>query len=188
MQVILTVHEFRRLDRATDLLVTVEDLRKAGIALEFLSGPSPACTTPATGTARAPSSSASSPPCPAPNAPNPGEDPGRPGIRPPTRPHRRPAALARRIITFCAPHPVVQPLPGQDYTSLDPPPPQERRRWRLDIAPKGSWCEFFVHRLDCARGQGDYLVTDQEALEKLADPDTANACPICRPDAVLRRL
>ncbi|MFI7345308.1 recombinase family protein [Streptomyces sp. NPDC049936] len=35
----MTVHEFRRLGRGTDLLVTVEDLRKASIALEFLSGP-----------------------------------------------------------------------------------------------------------------------------------------------------
>ncbi|MFF2922649.1 recombinase family protein [Streptomyces celluloflavus] len=39
VQVILSVHEFRHLGRGTDLLVTVEDLRKAGIALEFLSGP-----------------------------------------------------------------------------------------------------------------------------------------------------
>ncbi|MEU0844921.1 recombinase family protein [Streptomyces sp. NPDC005962] len=39
VQVILTVHEFRRLGRGTDLLVTVEDLRKASIALEFLTGP-----------------------------------------------------------------------------------------------------------------------------------------------------
>ncbi|MEU9315049.1 hypothetical protein [Streptomyces sp. NPDC048295] len=31
--------EFRRLGRGTDLLVTVEDLREAGTALEFLSGP-----------------------------------------------------------------------------------------------------------------------------------------------------
>ncbi|MEU7688342.1 recombinase family protein [Streptomyces spectabilis] len=39
VQVILTVHEFRCPGRGTDLLVTAEELCKAGIALEFLTGP-----------------------------------------------------------------------------------------------------------------------------------------------------
>ncbi|MFG2097295.1 DUF6233 domain-containing protein [Streptomyces sp. NPDC048612] len=99
---------------------------------------------------------------------------------------RHAPALIARTISFSAPHPVVRPIPGEDYTSLDPPPPHERRRWRLDAAPTDGWVEFYVNRPDCAQAEGtDRLLTDQEALGMLADPDTTLPCPVCRPDRVL---
>ncbi|GGN44979.1 hypothetical protein GCM10012285_28180 [Streptomyces kronopolitis] len=71
--------------------------------------------------------------------------------------------------------------------NLDPPPPHERRRWRLDAAPPtDGWVEFYVHRRDCAQAQcTDRLLTGQEALGRLADPDATLPCPVCRPDRVL---
>lgn len=81
----------------------------------------------------------------------------------------------------------MRPIPGEDYRRLDPPPPQERMRWRLDRAPLWMRAEFLVHRLDCAQGHGDHLLTDRAALEMLADPETAACCEVCRPDTLLRR-
>lgn len=102
---------------------------------------------------------------------------------------RRGPSLVPRVVTICVPYPVVQPIPGENYRSLHPPPPEERQRWRLDhTSPEAPWAEFMVHRLDCARGLGDHLLTDLEALSQLAEPDPAIACPTCRPDLVLRQL
>lgn len=44
-------------------------------------------------------------------------------------------ALTSRTVTFCAPYPVVQRIEGEDYSSLDLPPPEERKRWRLSPPP-----------------------------------------------------
>ncbi|MFF4950567.1 DUF6233 domain-containing protein [Streptomyces chattanoogensis] len=114
-------------------------------------------------------------------------------VRPParrTRPHRRPAPRAEpgvRTVEICVPHPYCRAVPGEDYSSLDPPPSHKRRRWSLTAAPPGDgWVEAHLHRPDCAQAHGGSLLTDREALAALADPDTAAACPICRPDRVLR--
>ncbi|MFG2127973.1 recombinase family protein [Streptomyces sp. NPDC048751] len=66
VQVILTVHEFRRLGRGTDLLVAVEDLRKAGIALR--NPPAGAAAPAADRPAPTPTRSSTPSPC-APRAP-----------------------------------------------------------------------------------------------------------------------
>ncbi|WP_407547834.1 DUF6233 domain-containing protein [Streptomyces sp. Pv4-95] len=94
--------------------------------------------------------------------------------------------LTSRMITFSAPHPVVQPLPGEDYSSLNPAPPHERRRWRIYDAPRTSPADYYIHRDDCAQCLGDRLLSDAEALQALADPETAVPCPVCRPDTILR--
>ncbi|CAM5310125.1 DUF6233 domain-containing protein [Streptomyces abikoensis] len=84
-----------------------------------------------------------------------------------------------RQVSFCAPHPLVQPLPGQDYSVLNPPPPGERKRWRVSEAPPGSEPDLIVHRLDCAQGaHSRQMVTDGEALRLLADPEEARTCAI----------
>ncbi|MGK5548482.1 DUF6233 domain-containing protein [Streptomyces sp. URMC 127] len=89
-------------------------------------------------------------------------------------------------IAFSAPYPDVQPIPGEDYTILDPPPAEECRRWRLSEAPPGSPHAVVVHRLDCAQGgMSQQLATDREALRMLADPEEAVTCSICRADRVL---
>jgi hypothetical protein len=93
--------------------------------------------------------------------------------------------LTARTITFSAPHPLVQPIAGEDYRSLDPPPPGERKRWRLDDAPMWMRAEFLVHRLDCAQAHGEHLLTDQEVLQMLADPEAAACCEVCRPETLL---
>lgn len=96
--------------------------------------------------------------------------------------------LVARTVTFCAPHPVVQPVEGEDYSSLDLPPPEERKRWRLSPPPPGDWADAYLHRPDCAQAQSsDGMVTDQEALEALAGPDITVPCPVCRPDNVLQQ-
>ncbi|MFF4947918.1 DUF6233 domain-containing protein [Streptomyces chattanoogensis] len=59
----------------------------------------------------------------------------------------------------------------------------------MDSAPpETGWSEFLIHRLDCAQGLGNQLLTDREALAHLAEPEVAVACPVCRPDLVLRHL
>ncbi|MGW2634904.1 hypothetical protein ACWC2K_37145 [Streptomyces chattanoogensis] len=72
-------------------------------------------------------------------------------------------ALIRRTIEFCAPYPVVQPVEGERYDVLDPPPPEERQRWLLAMSPhQDGWADFPLHRLDCAQAQGsERLLTDQ---------------------------
>ncbi|WP_044364961.1 DUF6233 domain-containing protein [Streptomyces natalensis] len=96
--------------------------------------------------------------------------------------------LTSRTITICAPHPVVQPIPGEDYSSLDPPPPEKRKQWRLSPPPaQDSRADAYLHRLDCAQAQSaGGMLTDREALAALAGPDVTVPCPVCRPDAVLR--
>ncbi|RSO49626.1 hypothetical protein DMH15_02840 [Streptomyces sp. WAC 06725] len=87
------------------------------------------------------------------------------------------------VVELSAPHPIVRPIEGQDYTVLDPPPPEKRTRWRVDVTRDG-------HRLDCVAGaEGGSLATDADALRLLAQgPEVATTCAICRPDAVLRTL
>ncbi|MGI5526810.1 DUF6233 domain-containing protein [Streptomyces syringium] len=92
-----------------------------------------------------------------------------------------------RQIFFSAPHPVVQPLPGQDYSAHDPPPPEDRKRWRVSERVSGRGPDLVVHRLDCAQGaHSQQVVTDREALRLLADPEQAVTCSTCRPGAVLK--
>ncbi|MFJ6606654.1 DUF6233 domain-containing protein [Streptomyces lydicus] len=99
---------------------------------------------------------------------------------------RRGPSLGVRTVEICVPHPYCLPLPGEDYSSLDPPPPQERRRWALAAAPSADgWVDAYLHRPGCAQSRGGRLLTDQEALAALADPETTAACPVCRPDRVL---
>ncbi|MHA7956311.1 DUF6233 domain-containing protein [Streptomyces sp. L500] len=101
---------------------------------------------------------------------------------------RGPVAQTREI-TFSAPYPVVQPLPDQDYRVLDPPPPEERKRWRVEESILSRGPDLVIHRADCAAGaHSQQLVTDREALRLLADPEEAVTCSICRPEAVLARL
>ncbi|WP_336052243.1 hypothetical protein [Streptomyces sp. CA2R101] len=82
-------------------------------------------------------------------------------------------ALTSRKIAFCAPHPVVQPIEGEVYSSLDLPPPEHRKCWRLAPPPQGDgWADVYLHRLDCAQAAAEGgLATGQEALEALAGPD-----------------
>ncbi|WP_053698490.1 DUF6233 domain-containing protein [Streptomyces sp. NRRL F-5755] len=91
------------------------------------------------------------------------------------------------VVELSAPHPIVQPIEGQDYTVLDPPPPEQRMRWRVDVTRDGR---RLVHRLDCAAGsEGGSLATGADALRLLAQgPEVATTCAICRPEAVLRTL
>ena len=95
--------------------------------------------------------------------------------------HRHGPALTSRKVTFCT--------GGEDYSSLDLPPPEERKRWRLSPPPPGdSWADAYLHRPDCAQAASEGgMVTDQEALKALAGPDTTVPCPVCRPDTVLQR-
>lgn len=97
-------------------------------------------------------------------------------------------ALTSRTVAFSAPHPVVQRISGEDYSSLDLPPPEQRKRWRLSPPPSGDgWADAYLHRPDCAQAQSTGgLLTDQEAREALAGPDVIVPCPVCRPDTVLR--
>ncbi|MEU4205671.1 hypothetical protein AB0F64_37865 [Streptomyces sp. NPDC026294] len=37
------------------------------------------------------------------------------------------------VVELSAPHPIVQPIEGEDYTVLAPPPPEKRTRWRVDV-------------------------------------------------------
>ncbi|OKI02618.1 hypothetical protein A6A06_16560 [Streptomyces sp. CB02923] len=87
---------------------------------------------------------------------------------------------------FGAPYPIVQPIEGVDYSSLNPPP-EERVRRRIDEAKDGR---RLLHRIDRAAGsEGGGLVTGTEVLRLPAQgPGTAAACAICRPEAVLRTL
>ncbi|MFD7667740.1 DUF6233 domain-containing protein [Streptomyces sp. NPDC059788] len=91
------------------------------------------------------------------------------------------------VVAFSAPYGIVRPIEGQDYTVLDPPPPEKRTRWRVDVTRDGR---RLVHRLDCAAGsEGGSLATDADALRLLAQgPEVATTCAICRPEAVLRTL
>ncbi|MGA5267097.1 DUF6233 domain-containing protein [Streptomyces lydicamycinicus] len=97
-------------------------------------------------------------------------------------------ALTSRKVTFCAPHPVVQGIEGEDYSSLDLPPPEHRKRWRLSPPPQGDgWADAYLHRLACAQAASEGgLVTDEEALEALGGPDITAPCPVCRPDTVVQ--
>ncbi|MFI0790885.1 DUF6233 domain-containing protein [Streptomyces lydicus] len=97
--------------------------------------------------------------------------------------------LTSHKISFCAPHPIVQRIEGEDYSSLDLPPLEHRKRWRLSPPPQGDgWADAYLHRPDCAQAASEGgLVTDQEALEALAGPDVTVPCPVCRPDTVLQR-
>lgn len=96
--------------------------------------------------------------------------------------------LASRTITICVPYPLVQPIPGENYSSLDAPRPEERKRWRLSPPPpQDGRADAYLHRPDCAQAQSTGgMLTDQEALAAVAGPDTTVPCPVCRPDAVLR--
>ncbi|WP_367132877.1 MULTISPECIES: DUF6233 domain-containing protein [Streptomyces] len=94
-----------------------------------------------------------------------------------------------RQVFFCAPYPLVQPLPGHDYSALNPPPPGERKRWRVSESSPGRGPDLVVHRLDCAQGAlSRQVITDHEALRLLADPEQAVTCSTCRPGAVLNEL
>ncbi|MEU8994104.1 DUF6233 domain-containing protein [Streptomyces caniferus] len=98
---------------------------------------------------------------------------------------RRGPSLGARTVEICVPYPYCRPIPGEDYSSLAPPPPTERRRWSLAAACDG-WVQAYLHRPDCAQAHGGSRVTDQEALTALADPEATAACPVCRPDRILR--
>ncbi|MEU6332004.1 DUF6233 domain-containing protein [Streptomyces sp. NPDC047049] len=102
---------------------------------------------------------------------------------------RRGPSLGSRTITFCAPYPVARAIPGENYASLDLPPPEQRKRWRLSPPPWGDgWADAYLHRPDCAQAESTGgLVNDQEALAALAGPDVTVPCPVCRPDTVLKR-
>lgn len=94
-----------------------------------------------------------------------------------------------RTITFSAPFPVVQGLPGVSYASLDLPPPGERKRWRLSPSPpQDGWAEAYLHRPDCAQAQSTGgMVSDEEALAALAGAGMITVpCSVCRPDTVLK--
>ncbi|GAB7036077.1 DUF6233 domain-containing protein [Streptomyces sp. NPDC021749] len=101
---------------------------------------------------------------------------------------RRGPSLGSRTVTFCAPFPLVQPIPGVSYASLDLPPPEERKRWRLSPPTRAGWADACLHRPDCAQaGSTGGLVTDEEALAALAGHDMVTLpCPVCRPDTVLQ--
>ncbi|MFI0220122.1 DUF6233 domain-containing protein [Streptomyces lydicus] len=96
--------------------------------------------------------------------------------------------LGTRTVTFCAPYPQVQAIPGVSYASLDLPPPEQRKRWRLSPSPAGSWAEAYLHRPDCAQAPStEGLVTDEEAAAALTSRDVLTAaCPVCRPDTALK--
>ncbi|MFI2242535.1 hypothetical protein [Streptomyces chrestomyceticus] len=73
-------------------------------------------------------------------------------------------------MAFSAPYGIVRPIEGQDYTVLDPPPPEKRTRWRVGVTRDGR---RLVHCLDCAAGsEGGSLATvadaDADALWLLA--------------------
>lgn len=92
-------------------------------------------------------------------------------------------------VAFSARHPDVQPIAGEDYGVLDPPPAHEHRRWWISDASPGSSYDADVHRLDCTQGAlSQKLATDREALRVPADPEEAVTCSVCRPEAVLGRL
>ncbi|MGV4926588.1 DUF6233 domain-containing protein [Streptomyces sp. BHT-5-2] len=98
-------------------------------------------------------------------------------------------SLTTYLVEGSAPHPIIQPIEGEDYRAIHAPPPQERKRWRLAPAPQPAWSDFIVHRLDCAQAENaERELTDAEALETLADPSVAVPCPVCRPETVLRNL
>ncbi|GGV03622.1 hypothetical protein GCM10010211_83610 [Streptomyces albospinus] len=101
---------------------------------------------------------------------------------------RRGPSPTTYLFTGSAPHPIIQPIEGQDYRAIHAPPRQERQRWRLAPAPPtASRSGYFVHRLNCAQTENaERLLTDPEALEMLADPTVAVPCPVCRPETVLR--
>ncbi|GAA2687197.1 DUF6233 domain-containing protein [Streptomyces lunalinharesii] len=101
---------------------------------------------------------------------------------------RRGPQLVTRTVPISAPYPVVQPVAGQSYVSLDPPPPEERQRWRVDDAPHWMRADLLIHRPDCAQTRSTQAITDTQAMEMLADPEIAVACEVCSPDAVLRHL
>ncbi len=82
---------------------------------------------------------------------------------------RNGAALTSRVISFSAPYPLVQPLPDEDFSRLDPPPANERRRWRIYDAPRTSPADCYIHRDDCAQCLGDRLLDDTEALQDPRD-------------------
>ncbi|MBC2879809.1 MULTISPECIES: DUF6233 domain-containing protein [Streptomyces] len=92
-----------------------------------------------------------------------------------------------QAIEFSALYPdYVAPLSGEDYSLLDPPPPAERKRWRIE-RPAGSGPDYVVHRADCASAaHAPALATDREVFQLLAGPDETVTCAICRPEAVLR--
>ncbi|MGD3112877.1 DUF6233 domain-containing protein [Streptomyces sp. YGL11-2] len=91
-------------------------------------------------------------------------------------------------LTASAPHPIIQPIEGEDYRAIHAPIPEERQRWRLAPAPPTvSWSNYFVHRLDCTQAKNaERLLTDPAALEMLTDPTVTLPCPVCRPETVLR--
>ncbi|WP_052869181.1 DUF6233 domain-containing protein [Streptomyces niger] len=92
-----------------------------------------------------------------------------------------------RVVPFTAAYPTVEPIPGQDYSVLDPAQqPTEPLRWRVSMDRDGL---RRVHRPDCAKaGESRTRVSDQDALELLADTEHAQPCPVCRPEDVLRPL
>ncbi|MFI9359173.1 DUF6233 domain-containing protein [Streptomyces lydicus] len=101
---------------------------------------------------------------------------------------RQGPTLTSRKISFRAPHPVVQRIEGEDYSSLDLPPLEHRKRWRLSPPQGDGWADAYLHRPDCAQAASEGgLVTDQEALKALAGPDVTVPCSVCRPDTVLQR-
>ncbi|MFB1047380.1 hypothetical protein [Streptomyces chrestomyceticus] len=69
------------------------------------------------------------------------------------------------VVTFSAPYGIVRPIEGQDYNILDPPTPEKRTRWRVDVTRDGR---RLVHRLDGAAGSdGGSLAADANALRLL---------------------
>lgn len=110
-------------------------------------------------------------------------------VRRDRRDRRHGPSLGSRTITFCAPFPVVQGLPGENYDSLDLPPPEKRKRWRLALPPRqDGWADAYLHRPGCAQAASTGgMVNDEEALAALAGRDMVTVpCPVCRPDTVLQ--
>nr|WP_261953929.1 DUF6233 domain-containing protein [Streptomyces nigrescens] len=77
---------------------------------------------------------------------------------------------------------------GENYASLDLPPPEQRKRWRLSPPPhQDGWADAYLHRRDCGQaGSTGAMVSGEEALAALAGPDVTVLCPVCRPDTVLK--
>lgn len=82
----------------------------------------------------------------------------------------------------------VQPIPGEDYSVLDPPRPQGpadvailvQHQWRPGAE------EPLLHRTDCWVGHGTKTTAGlQEAARLLAG--RAVACDVCRPEQIIRQ-